>query len=83
MLAFSIPTCGSMLMMLFHTSAEAVALKAMGMKMMVLKAVAQRTRSVSTAKRSPTNVTKKGKTITQMTLLRKVTRMSAVENRVL
>ncbi len=70
-------------MMLFQTSAEAVALKAIGMKMMVLKAVAQRIRSVNTAKISPRNVTRKGKTTTQMTLLRKLTRMSSVEKIVL
>ena len=70
-------------MMLFHTSPEVVALKAMGMKMMALKAVAQRMRSVRTAKTSPRKVTKKGKTMTQMTLLRKVTSMSAVEKMVL
>ena len=54
------------------------ALKMMGMKMTVLNAVDQRTRSVSTANTRPRNVTTNGNTMNQMTLLRKVSRMLAV-----
>ena len=81
--AFSTPTWGSMFMMLFQTSPEAVMLKAIGMNTTVLKAVAQRMRSVITANTSPRKVSRKGATTTQITLLRKVTRMSAVEKTVL
>ena len=66
--------------MLLQTSAEAVVEKTMGMTMTVLNAVDHRTRSVSTAKRRPKKVTKKGKMTTQMTLLRNaVSRLSVVK----
>ena len=46
----------------------------------LLKAVAQRMRSDNTANTRPITVTMKGKTRTQMTLLRNAIRVSAVEN---
>ena len=57
----------------------AVALKTSGMNTMVLNAVDQRMRSVSTANTSPKNVTRNGKTTTQTTLFFSETMMSVVE----
>ena len=56
-------------------------LKTIGKKMMVLKAVDQRMCSDSTAKTRPSTVTIKGKTSTQMTLLRNAISVSAVVNK--
>ena len=56
-------------------------LKTIGKKMTVLNAVDQRMCSDSTANTRPITVTMKGKTRTQMTLLRNAIRVSAVENK--
>ena len=69
--------------MVAHTRAEAVVLKTIGITINALNAVAQRIRSVSTAKIRPKVVTKKGKISTQMTLLRNAVRMVSVEKTVL
>ncbi len=60
---------------------DAVTLNTTGRKMTVLNAVAQRMRSVSTASTRPIVVTTKGKTITQMMLLRNAISVSAVVNK--
>ena len=83
MMALTTPTCGISSKIWVKTSDEAVTLKTIGRKMTVLKAVAQRMRSVSTASTRPIMVTTKGKTRTQMTLLRNAIRVSAVVNKAL
>ena len=54
--------CGSMKKIDAHVRPAAVALNTSGMKTIVLNAVDQRMRSVSTANTSPKNVTRNGKT---------------------
>src|ERR1051326_5626919 len=62
------PWLGSCWYMIRHVTPVANAEIAIGRKTTVLKATAQRTRSVSTAKISPSAVTRAGTTATQMAL---------------
>ncbi len=62
------PTFGSCWYMIRHVTPVAKAEIAIGRKTTVLNATDQRTRSVSTAKRSPIAVTKAGTTATQIAL---------------
>src|SRR5579863_8088422 len=66
--AFTTPVCGSLKKIDAQVRPAAVALNTSGMNTIVLNAVPQRIRSVSTANTSPKNVTRKGKTTTQTTL---------------
>jgi hypothetical protein len=77
--AFTIPVCGSMKKIDAQVRPAAVALKTRGMKTMVLKAVDQRIRSVSTAKTRPKNVTRNGKSTTHTTLFFSAMMISVVE----
>ncbi len=76
--ALTMPMCGSRSKTSRQIRADAVALNTMGMNRTVLNAVDQRMRSLSTANTRPRKVTMKGKTMTQMTLLRSPMRMSSV-----
>jgi len=81
--ALTAPICGLLSKMVAHTRADAVVLKTIGITTSALNAVAQRIRSVSTAKMRPMVVTKNGKISTQMTLLRKAVSIVSVEKTVL
>ena len=73
------PVWGSMKKIDAHVRPAAVALKTSGMNTIVLNAVDQRMRSVSTANTRPKNVTRNGNSTTQTTLFLSETMMSVVE----
>ena len=81
--AFSPPRLGSCASMMRQITPAANSDTAIGMNTAVLNATDQRTRSVSTAKTSPSDVTNAGTTATQIALFLIAVRIVPVENSVL